>query len=90
MEELLDLLRDGHARTIELLAMELKTSPEDIERKIEYLEQIGSIKRVNTQVRKCNGCSGCSGGEQSGTTPCKGCMPEDGFKNMGTMWEVMV
>lgn len=25
----------------------------------------------------------------SGTAPCKGCLPENGFKNMGEMWEVV-
>ena len=95
MEELLALLEDGHARTKELLAMELNTSFEDIERKLEFLENAHVIKRVSLQAKTCapNGCKTCSAQCRKGgadTSPCKGCLPEDGFKNMGETWEVML
>jgi ligand-binding sensor protein len=89
MEELIELLKDGHARSVELLAMELKTDTDDVRRKLEYLEYTGVIKRVNLQVRKCASCNGCSGNGESGCETCKGCLPEGGFKNMGEMWEVV-
>ncbi len=87
MVELLELLRDGHARTIELLAAELNTDRDDIERKIEYLEQIGAIRRVSLLTCDAGKCSECA--MHSGTAPCKGCLPDGGFKNMGEMWEVV-
>ena len=86
MEELLELLRDGHARTLEGLAMELHTDTEDIGRKLEYLEMTGIIKKVFNSSGSCKTCSGCSG---DGASTCKGCMPEGGFQNMGQMWEVV-
>lgn len=88
MERLLELLKDGHARTIELLALELDTDVEDVKRQIEYLENMGIIKRVNLQAAGCKGCSGCSQKGHPDTAVCKGCLPEGGFKNMGEMWEV--
>ena len=93
MVELLNLLRDGHSRSIEMLAAELNTSTDDINRSIEFLERAGLIRRVlnikNDCSHGCNGghCSGCKA--HSGSTPCKGCLPEGGFKNMGEMWEVV-
>ncbi len=85
MEELLELLKDGHARTIELLASELKTDTDDIKRKLEYLEQIGAIRKIS--LLSCGAsCSECA--MHSGTAPCKGCLPEGGFKNLGELWEV--
>ena len=94
MEELLALLKDGHARTKELLAMELDTSVEDIERKLEFLENAHVIKRVSFQIQTCdpNHCKTCSAHFKKGCaegTTCKGCLPKDGFKNMGEMWEVI-
>ncbi len=88
MERLLELLRDGHARTLELLAVEMDTSVDDVKRQIEYLENMGIIKKVSFRVKGCEGCAGCSSKEKNGQTPCKGCLPDDGFKNMGSMWEV--
>ncbi len=80
MEELLALLRDGHSRSPEMLAAELGTSPEDVRRKMEFLERAGMIRRI----KSCSGCpSGCSG------KSCAGCLPDGGFQNMGTMWEVL-
>ena len=91
MEELLNLLRDGHSRSIEMLAAELNTSTEDVIRRIEFLERAGIIRRVLNIKNDCSG--GCPGGHSCGTCPgCKahaGCMPEGGFKNMGEMWEVV-
>jgi len=103
MEELLALLKDGHARSVELLAMELNTDVEDVKRKIEYLENTGIIRRVNLTCSGCKSCTGCpskspsskvstaderSAGASS-APPCKGCLPDGGFKNMGEMWEVV-
>ena len=87
MEELLELLKDGHARTLELLASELKTDTDDIKRKIEYLEKIGAVRRISLLSCGAGKCSGCA--MSSGTAPCKGCLPDGGFKNMGEMWEVV-
>ena len=87
MEAILRLLQDGHARTIPMLAVELHTSEKDVMRQIEYLEQIGRIRRVFTKQPKCSGCTGCSDGR--GGKKCSSCMPEGGFQNMGQMWEVV-
>ena len=96
MEELLNLLRDGHSRSIEMLAAELNTTTDDIVRRIELLERAGIIRRVlnikNDCSKGCNtfNCSSCPGCKaHGGTSPCKGCLPEGGFKNMGEMWEVV-
>ena len=86
MNELIKLLKDGHARTIPMLADELNTSEADVLRQIEYLEHIGVIKRIISDQVKCSGCSGCSSG---GNKACKSCMPDGGFSNMGQMWEVV-
>ena len=37
----------------------------------------------------CSSCAGCSHKGTCGSKVCKSCMPEDGFKNMGVMWEVV-
>ena len=87
MEELLELLKDGHARTLELLASELKTDTDDIKRKLEYLENIGAIRKIS--LLSCGAaCSECA--MHSDSAPCKGCMPDGGFKNMGEMWEFVL
>lgn len=87
MEELLELLKDGHARTLELLASELNTDTDDIKRKIEYLEKMGIINRSFSLSCGAGKCSECA--MHSGSAPCRGCLPEGGFKNMGEMWEVI-
>ena len=93
MNELLNLLKGGHSYSIEMLAEKLNTTTDDITRRIEFLERIGLIRRVlnikNDCSHGCNGghCPGCKA--HSGSTPCKGCLPEGGFKNMGEMWEVI-
>ncbi len=90
MEELIELLKDGRSRTCEMLALELNTTVEKVQRDIEFLERNGIIKRIDfagagSDKHTCNGCTGCSAGGKA----CKACMPEDGFKNMGAMWEVL-
>ena len=50
MKELLELLSDGNARTVRLLAIELGTSVEDVKRQIEYLTNIGVIKKVDMSL----------------------------------------
>ncbi|MBR6222351.1 MAG: hypothetical protein IKQ71_02815 [Lachnospiraceae bacterium] len=87
MEELLKLLKDGHARTLEMLADQLGTDTKDVLRQIEYLEHAGLLRSVLCDQVSCNGCTGCS--TTSGTKACKSCLPEGGFKNMGQMWEVV-
>lgn len=110
MEKLLNLLKDGRSRTVEMLASELQTTTADVERQIDFLERSGIIRRVATSFPKdetlltagknpvaipasCNGhcssCSGCSFGKAGGKSACSSCMPEGGFKNMGSMWEVV-
>ena len=89
MEELLNLLKDGHARTLEMLAASLGTDLEDIRRKLEYLERIGAIKRISFSLCDGTKCKECAAHAHSDTSPCKGCLPDGGFKNMGEMWEVV-
>ncbi len=90
MEELIRLLKDGRSRTLEMLAMDLGTSVEKVKRDIEFLENTGVIKRIEftetcSQGHSCDGCTGCG----TGGSACASCMPEGGFRNMGTMWEVI-
>lgn len=90
MEKLLELLRDGKSRTVEMLALELNTGVEEIKRNIDFLERTGMIRRVafssGNAGHSCGGCTGCG----TGKSACGGCMPPEGFENMGVMWEVMV
>lgn len=83
MDQLLSLLSDGRARTVELLAVELQTDMEDVKRKLEYLEMIGLLKRISPAVSGCKSCSGCQTKDGCNAATCKGCLPEGGFKNMG-------
>ena len=88
MDDLLRLLKDGHARTIPMLAKELHTSTADVSRKIEYPVNMGLIRKVDFGPKKCGSCGGsCS--SENGQKTCKSCMPEGGFQNMGQMWEVV-
>ena len=87
MEELLKLLKDGHARTLQMLAEQMGTDTKDVLRQIEYLEHAGMIRKVFSDQVSCSGCSGC--GSAEGGKVCQGCLPEGGFKNMGQMWEVI-
>ena len=52
MNELLNLLKDGHARTTLMLASELHTTQADIRRKLEFLENAGIIKRISFRGRR--------------------------------------
>ena len=63
MNELLNLLKDGHARTTLMLASELHTTQADIRRKLEFLENAGIIKRISFTAASCGGgnCSSCTG-----------------------------
>ncbi len=93
MNELIELLADGHARTIGMLAGDLGTSEADVLRQIDYLQHIGVIRKVigdNASKGGCTlNCGGSCNGCPSGGKMCKSCMPEDGFKNMGQMWELI-
>ena len=103
MRELIELLKDGHARTTKLLAIELGTSEADVKRQIEYLTNIGVIRKVDMSC-SCGGscgkegrdahshgsCKGASDGHSHGSCGnCSSCLPEGGFKNMGEMYEVV-
>ncbi|MCR5768296.1 MAG: Lrp/AsnC family transcriptional regulator [Lachnospiraceae bacterium] len=89
MNELLKLLKDGKSRTLEMLAIELDTSIENVKRDIDFLERMNVIKRIEftgngNSNGSCDGCNGCGTGKKT----CDGCMPKGGFQNMGIMWEV--
>ncbi len=81
----MELLKDGHSRTIEELAVLLDISTLDVSRQLEYMKNAGIIKSVSLQESagcgSCKGCEGCSAAR-------KGCMPPDVASNMGKMWEV--
>ena len=78
MEKLLELLKDGQARTTQMLAQESNTTTEDIRRQLEYLEYTGLIRRVSFSKGGCTGCQGCVTSTHSGSAAvCKGCMPEN-------------
>lgn len=67
MTELLDLLKDGRARSVEELALSLKTNVEDVRRRMEYLEHAGYLRRVGSCGHSCSGCSShCGGGLTAG------------------------
>ncbi len=90
MGRLLELLKDGNSRTLEILANELGTTTEDVARQMEYLEHIGAIRRViqpfeNKGCGTCSSCGGCDGSAAA----CKGCIPQNAALNMGGMWEVV-
>ena len=89
MEKLIELLKDGKTRTTEMLAVELGVSMDIVRRDMDFLERTGVIKKVDTSGTcghtSCEGCTSCSGGGKT----CSGCMPEGGFQNMGSRWEVL-
>lgn len=91
MQKLLNLLKDGHARTTTMLAAELNTTPSDIRRKLEYMENMGIIRRVSLNAASCGSvsCSGCSSDQKGGKSGCAGCIPNVEILNMGEMWEVV-
>ena len=85
MEKLLELLKDGHSRTIEMLAAELGTSTSDVSRMLSYLENIGTIKKVSLSSSSCH----CGNSGNCSAAECKGCMPQNAAQNMGEMWKVV-
>lgn len=97
MEELLNLLRDGRSRSMEMLAEELGTSVADIARRVEFLERAGIIRLAKNVNGDCHGscsngghCKGCKSSSSSSCgAACASCAPKGGFKNMGKMWEVV-
>ena len=64
MTELLDLLKDGRARSVEELALSLRTNVEDVRRRMEYLEHAGYLRRVGSCGHSCS--SHCGGGLTAG------------------------
>ena len=88
MQKLLELLKDGKSRTIEMLAAEMSVSTDQVKRDLEYLERMGVIRKngySQANGHDCSTCGGCTDGQK-----CKSCAPEGGFKNMGSMWEVLI
>lgn len=61
MTTLLARLKGGNARSVELLAEELNTSPDDIKRQMEYLERMGYLRKVIACGQDCTGCAGNCG-----------------------------
>lgn len=57
MQELLELMKDGRAWSIEELALGLSTTSEDIKRQMEFLEHAGFLKRVISCGQSCKGCT---------------------------------
>ncbi|MCR5025111.1 MAG: hypothetical protein K6A90_12375 [Lachnospiraceae bacterium] len=91
MQKLLELLKDGNSRTVEMLSRDLNTTVEDVRCQMEYLEKIGAIRKIpfmtgDHPAGSCSGCKGCDGGN---TAVCKGCIPKGEIYNMGNMWEVV-
>jgi hypothetical protein len=87
MQQLIELLKDGKSRTLEMLAEELNVSTDQVTRDIEFLDRMGVIRRTGyeeAQGHDCSTCGGCADGQK-----CKSCAPAGGFKNMGHMWEVI-
>lgn len=85
MQSLLKLIKSGESNSTLMLAQKMNTSVDDIERTLEYLERIGVLRKTTLGQFECTGCSSCSPSKKS---PCKGCVPDGGFHNMGTIWEV--
>ncbi len=88
MDALLELLRDGRSRSLEMIAEELGLSVSQVKRYILYLEQMNMIRRIDLSGAGASSCAGCNGCNYGDTT-CAGCVPEGGFQNMGYMWEVV-
>ena len=89
MEKLLQLLKDGRSRSIEMLAAEMDTSPAVIKRDMEFLARMGMIRKIDFaeadgMKSACSECGGCGGKKK-----CASCTPGGGFENMGVMWEVV-
>ena len=82
MKKLLELLKDGSARSTVLLATELHVSEDEVKRELEFLEKMNFIKRISfdEQGGSC-GCSECG-------SSCSGCKQKKTLGNMGVMWEV--
>jgi len=102
MNNLIELLSDGYAHSTAQLADELGTSVSDVERTLEYMENMGILKKTVLGSVSCGSCKNggsnsncgnrnCKGCEVSsgGSQTCRGCMPENGFQNMGVIWEIV-
>ena len=71
-----------------MLAAEMSVSTDQVKRDLEYLERMGVIRKTGynqANGHDCSTCGGCTDGQK-----CKSCAPEGGFKNMGSMWEVLI
>ena len=68
MTELLALLQTSQAWSVESLAVQIGTTPDDIRRQIEFLEHAGFLRRVSGCGHDCRGCGAhCGMGDlQSG------------------------
>ncbi|WFR59202.1 FeoC-like transcriptional regulator [Anaerocolumna sp. AGMB13025] len=63
LTEILALLEDGQACSLEELAMKLESDVPTVKAQIEYLVQLGFLKQIRAEVPACNGCTGCSQGK---------------------------
>lgn len=66
LTQLLALLDEGNALSITELAQRLKTSEDTVKAQMEYLEQLGMLRRVSGGA-DCAACGGSCGGS------CHGC-----------------
>lgn len=57
MNELLELLKENRAWSINELAVRLDTNVEDVKRKIEFLENAGYLHQVTGCSGSCKGCT---------------------------------
>lgn len=69
MTQILQLLADGKARSVEELAEVLDTTAEDIKRRMEFLERAGYLRRIRGCGHGCQGCSSHCGMELDGGFP---------------------
>nr|WP_326185583.1 FeoC-like transcriptional regulator [uncultured Oscillibacter sp.] len=70
MTELLELMRDGRAWSLEDLAQRLNTTPDQVKRQMEFLEQMGYLRRVGGCGHDCKGCSAhCGAGAELAGMP---------------------
>lgn len=76
MTELLRLMEEGTAWNVETLASRLGTTTTDIRRRIEYLEQMGYLRRINGCSHDCQGCSAH-------------CSAASGLSGMPVFWELI-
>ena len=83
MQKLLKRLKSGRPFTTVMLAIELDTTPEDVRRKLEYMEHLGIIQKVSSTSVSCNGC------HPERKRHCTSCIPNADMLHMGEMWKMV-